>query len=51
MFKKLSVLIPVYNEKDTIKQCVESVLKADIGDLDLEILYQIIIPMMVLKKF
>ena len=38
MFKKLSVLIPVYNEKDTIKQCVESVLKADIGDLDLEII-------------
>jgi len=38
MFKKLSVLIPVYNEKDTIKQCVESVLKADIGSLDLEII-------------
>lgn len=38
MFKKLSVLIPVYNEKNTIKQCVESVLKADIGDLDLEII-------------
>ena len=38
MFKKLSVLIPVYNEKNTIKQCVESVLKADIGNLDLEII-------------
>ena len=30
MYKKLSVLIPIYNEKDTIKTCVESVLKADI---------------------
>jgi len=38
MFKKLSVLIPVYNEKDTIRQCVESVLNADIGDLDLEVI-------------
>ena len=38
MFKKLSVLIPVYNEKNTIKQCVESVLKSDIGNLDLEII-------------
>jgi glycosyltransferase involved in cell wall biosynthesis len=38
MFKKLSVLIPVYNEKNTIKQCVDSVLKADIGDLELEII-------------
>jgi len=38
MFKKLSVLIPVYNEKDTIRRCVESVLNADIGDLDLEVI-------------
>jgi len=38
MFKKLSVLIPVYNEKNTIKECVESVLNADIGNLDLEII-------------
>ena len=38
MFKKLSVLIPVYNEKKTIKECVESVLNADIGNLDLEII-------------
>ena len=33
MYKKLSVLIPVYNEKNSIKACVESVLKADIKDL------------------
>ena len=38
MFKKISVLIPIYNEKNTIKQCVESVLKADIGDLELEVI-------------
>ena len=38
MFKKLSVLIPVYNEKDTIKECLEAVLKADIGSLDLEVI-------------
>ena len=38
MFKKLSVLIPVYNEKNTIKECLEAVLKADIGSLDLEVI-------------
>ena len=34
MYKKLSVLIPVYNEKDTIKTCVESFLNADINDME-----------------
>ena len=38
MYKKLSVLIPVYNEKDTIKTCVESVLNADIKGLELEVI-------------
>ena len=38
MYKKLSVLIPVYNEKDTIKTCVESVLNADIKDMELEVI-------------
>ena len=38
MYKKLSVLIPIYNEKDTIKTCVESVLSADIKDLELEVI-------------
>ena len=38
MYKKLSVLIPVYNEKNTIKSCVEAVLKADIGTLELEVI-------------
>ena len=38
MYKKLSVLIPVYNEKDTIKQCIEAVLKADTRNLELEVI-------------
>ena len=38
MLKKLSVLIPVYNEKDTIKSCVESVLNADAMGMDIEII-------------
>lgn len=38
MCKKLSVLIPIYNEKDTIKDCLNAVLKADIGSLDLEVI-------------
>ena len=38
MYKKLSVLIPVYNEKDTIKSCIESVLKADTRGMQLEII-------------
>ena len=38
MYKKLSVLIPIYNEKDTIKTCVELVLNADIKDLELEVI-------------
>ena len=38
MYKKLSVLIPIYNEKDTVKDCLNAVLKADIGSLDLEVI-------------
>ena len=38
MYKKLSVLIPVYNEKDTIQSCIESVLKADVRNMDLEVI-------------
>ena len=38
MYKKLSVLIPVFNEKDTIKNCVESVLNADIKNMELEVI-------------
>jgi len=38
MYKKLSVLIPIYNEKDTIKTCVESVLNADIKGMELEVI-------------
>ena len=38
MYKKLSVLIPVYNEKYTIEKCINSVINADIGDLELEVI-------------
>ena len=38
MYKKLSVLIPVYNEKDTIQTCINSVLKADIKNMELEVI-------------
>ena len=38
MYKKLSVLIPVYNEKSTIESCLDAVLNAEIGDLELEVI-------------
>ena len=38
MFKKLSVLIPVYNEKNTIQQCLDAVLNSRIGNLELEVI-------------
>ncbi len=38
MYKKLSVLIPVYNEEKTIKKCLNAVLDAKIGDLELEVI-------------
>ena len=38
MYKKLSVLIPVYNEKNTIRECIESVLNARTKNLDLEVI-------------
>jgi glycosyltransferase involved in cell wall biosynthesis len=38
MYKKLSVLIPVYNERDTIRQCIDAVLKADTKNLELEVI-------------
>ena len=38
MYKKLSVLIPVYNERDTISQCIDAVLKADTRNLELEVI-------------
>ena len=38
MYKKLSVLIPVYNEKYTIEKCLNSVINANIGNLELEII-------------
>jgi len=38
MIKSISVLIPVYNEKSTIKECIKRVLKADTCGLKLEII-------------
>ncbi len=36
--KKLTVLIPVYNEEKTISQVIRRVKDADIGDLEREII-------------
>tara|TARA_B100000767_G_C19737005_1_gene524374 strand:+ start:1123 stop:1824 length:702 start_codon:yes stop_codon:yes gene_type:complete len=38
MYKKISVLIPVYNEFHTIESCLERVLKADVGNLEMEVI-------------
>ena len=38
MFKTLSVLVPVYNEKDNIKECLNRILKANTCGLELEII-------------
>jgi glycosyltransferase involved in cell wall biosynthesis len=38
MYKKLSILIPVYNEKDTIMKCLETVLEADVCKMELEVI-------------
>ena len=38
MYKTLTVLIPVYNESNTIKQCIQRVLEADTCNLELEII-------------
>ena len=38
MFKKISIIIPVYNEKNTIRECIDRVLKSDTCNLDFEII-------------
>jgi len=38
MYKKLSILIPVYNEKNTIMKCLATVLEADVGQMELEVI-------------
>lgn len=38
MLKKISVIIPVYNEEKTIKKCIENVLEAECFDLEKEII-------------
>ena len=35
MFQKISVIIPVYNEKNTIEKCINRVLNSDTCNLDL----------------
>ena len=37
MFQTISVIVPVYNE-NTIKQCLERVIKSDTCGLDLEVI-------------
>ena len=37
-FKSISVLIPVYNEKNTIKECIDRVLASNTCGLDLEVI-------------
>ncbi len=38
MYKSLSVLVPVYNEKNTIEKCLNRILEANTCGLDLEVL-------------
>jgi len=38
MFKTLSVLVPVYNEKNTIEECLNRILNADTCGLELQII-------------
>ena len=38
MFKKISILIPVYNEAETIKTCIENVLNSDTLNIEKEII-------------
>ena len=38
MYKLLSVLIPVYNERHTIETCLDRVLNANIGNLEIEVI-------------
>jgi glycosyltransferase involved in cell wall biosynthesis len=38
MYKKISILIPVYNEKNTILECLTAVLEADVGQMELEVI-------------
>ena len=35
MAKKISILIPVYNECHTIRSCLERVLKVNVGNLEI----------------
>jgi len=38
MYKNLSIIVPVYNEKNTIEECLNRILKADTCGLEVEIL-------------
>ena len=38
MYKKLSILVPVYNEKKTITECINNILKSDTLNLEKEII-------------
>ena len=36
MFKKISIIIPVYNEQNTIEECLNRVLKANVFNFEKE---------------
>ncbi len=38
MYKKISILIPVFNEKETIRECLNKVLNSKINNLELEVI-------------
>lgn len=38
LYKKLSILIPVYNEKYTIQACLKNVLNANTSGLEMEVI-------------
>ena len=38
MFKTISVIVPVYNEKNTIEECLDRVINSNTCGLELEII-------------
>ncbi len=38
MYKKISIIIPVYNEKNTISQCIDNVVNSDTENIEKEII-------------
>ena len=38
LYKKLSILIPVYNEKRTIQACLKNILNANTSGLEMDVI-------------